>query len=281
VVVGKTLSFATDFYQPIDPEARFFVQPELFVGARNANVYEGDTRIAETRVSELTAGLRAGVNINDGLTLAGSVNRGIGRVTKKTGTAELGKSSFDTATLRAALAYDTLDNIKFPKDGAFVTASYLYSPEELGATYRYQASTLSFNKAFSFGRHSLIASQVASFSWDGEPGISDLFQLGGPFKLSGLSYNSLSGTQALFSRLIYFYELTRLNPIFLDLPIYSGFTFEYGDVFQKFRDIDLTTMRSGGNVFLGADTFLGPVYLGAGLTEGGDRAVFLSIGDLF
>jgi NTE family protein len=83
------------------------------------------------------------------------------------------------------------------------------------------------------------------------------------------------------SRIIYYNELERFGPSFIDVPLYGGFSLEYGDTFDDRDDFEIGDMRVGGSVFLGADTFLGPIYLGAGVTEGGEQAVFLSIGDIF
>jgi NTE family protein len=45
--------------------------------------------------------------------------------------------------------------------------------------------------------------------------------------------------------------------------------------------IDLNEMPVSGSLFLGVDSFLGPLYLGYGVTEGGDHSVYLLIGGLF
>jgi NTE family protein len=40
-------------------------------------------------------------------------------------------------------------------------------------------------------------------------------------------------------------------------------------------------MLFGGSVFLGADTFMGPAYVGYGYTEGGEHSIYLLVGTYF
>ena len=72
-----------------------------------------------------------------------------------------------------------------------------------------------------------------------------------------------------------------MGPSILQVPIYAGFSVEYGNVFDRLADIDIDDMRAGGSVFIGLDSFIGPILLGFGMTEGGSKAVYLAVGSLF
>jgi NTE family protein len=93
--------------------------------------------------------------------------------------------------------------------------------------------------------------------------------------------NAVSGDNALLSRGLYYYELGRFGPTFLNVPLYLGGSIEYGNVFEDRDDIRFGDMLLSGSVFLGAATPVGPFYLGYGHTEGGDQAVFLLVGGVF
>ena len=155
------------------------------------------------------------------------------------------------------------------------------SSEDLGADSDFSTVRFSANIAESLDRHSLTLGQFANITLDGDVDAANIFELGGPFRLSGLIRNALSGNNALLSRAIYFYELERFGPSFLDTPLYAGMSIEYGNVFQDTDDIDCGNMLLGGSLFIGADTFLGPLYVGYGYTEGGDQSVYLLIGSVF
>jgi NTE family protein len=64
----------------------------------------------------------------------------------------------------------------------------------------------------------------------------------------------------------------------LNVPTYVGVSLEVGNVWESRSDIDFDSARVNGAAFLGFDTFLGPIYLAAGVGEGGDRSFYLLLG---
>lgn len=87
-------------------------------------------------------------------------------------------------------------------------------------------------------------------TFNGEPDETDLFPLG------GLGY------------------LTQT-------PLYLGASFETGNVWNDRSDIILGDLKWSSSLFVGADTLIGPVYLGGGIGSKGEAAAFLYIGQLF
>ena len=59
-----------------------------------------------------------------------------------------------------------------------------------------------------------------------------------------------------------------------------GTSLEYGNVWENRSDIDIGDGLFAGSLFLGADTAVGPVYLGYGLAEGGNSSFYLYVGAL-
>jgi len=52
-------------------------------------------------------------------------------------------------------------------------------------------------------------------------------------------------------------------------------------VYASRSDITLGSLRPAGSVFAGIDSFLGPMFLGAGVAEGGETNVFVILGSIF
>ena len=281
-VVGTTLSLFGELYQPLDPAGRFFIAPAAVVRDREVSLFDDADRLAEARVTEAIANFRAGVNLSDDLSVFAIASRGIGNVRKVTGRgADVPDGTFDTASLGAALYYDTLDTFNFPREGGLLLSSYEWSPEALGADEEFQQVSASANLFRSWGDHTFGIGGIAGATWAGDPGLTDLFQLGGPFRLSGLTTGAISGEAALFGRLVYYNRLRQFGPAFLDVPLYLGTSLEYGDVFEDTDDVSATDMLLGGSVFMGADTFIGPAYVGLGYTEGGEYSIYLLVGSYF
>ncbi len=66
-----------------------------------------------------------------------------------------------------------------------------------------------------------------------------------------------------------------------DLPWYIGMSLEAGNVWETRSDARFDNLKLGGSVFTGLDTFIGPVYFALGFAEGGERAVYLFLGQTF
>jgi len=76
---------------------------------------------------------------------------------------------------------------------------------------------------------------------------------------------------------MYFRRFTQLKL----LPWYIGGSLEYGNVWEDSSDISWDSGIAAGSLFLGADTPLGPFYLGYGHAEQGRDAAFLYLGKSF
>jgi NTE family protein len=53
---------------------------------------------------------------------------------------------------------------------------------------------------------------------------------------------------------------------------------EAGDVWQIRSDISASDVLVNTSLFAGVDTFFGPLFIGAGLSEGGDSNFYLLLG---
>ena len=113
-------------------------------------------------------------------------------------------------------------------------------------------------------------------------GSQNLVTLGGLFQLSGFPRDSLSGRHTAVGRAIYYRRL-RSNPLggFLEASLYVGGSLEYGNAWADSKSASFNNMLTAGSLFVGADTFIGPVYLAAGWAEGGHFATYLFVGRPF
>jgi NTE family protein len=107
------------------------------------------------------------------------------------------------------------------------------------------------------------------------------FTLGGFLNLSGIAPDSISGNEFAIARLLYYRKIGSGGEGFLNLPTYLGVSYEVGNVWESRSAASFSGARQDGSVFLGLDTLLGPVYLGAGFGEQGDSAFYLFLGRTF
>lgn len=279
--LGETIDLETELYQPLDSAGRFYARPYLYAGDRPAKLVADGNELASARVTELKGGVEAGVNLDDNLVLMAGVEEGWGHERERTGTGLVPRDSFDIGRVYAGFVYDSFDSLDFPHRGVFASGRYLWSAGPLGADREYQAADLKISVAESWGRNTVILTGEAGLTWDGQSGIGDKFILGAPFRMTGYLNGGLSGGQMVLARGIYYRELASFGPSFLHFPLYAGASVEFGNVFERTRDIDLGDMLWGTTLFVAMDTPLGPLYLGYGYSQRGQHAVFLSLGGLF
>jgi NTE family protein len=108
-----------------------------------------------------------------------------------------------------------------------------------------------------------------------------LFTLGGFLKLSGLPTDAIAGTQYGLARAIAFRRVSRGGTGFFEFPAYLGVSLEAGNAWATRDDVDWGDLVAAGSVFLGAESPLGPVFLAAGLSEGGAAGFYLLLGRTF
>ncbi len=105
--------------------------------------------------------------------------------------------------------------------------------------------------------------------------------LGGLFRLSGFQRYQLSGRYSLFGGLRYIYRVADNDFGALKMPLYLGGSLEQGGVWNKGEDISLESSFTAGSVYVGVESFLGPVFLGYGMAEGGNDVFYLQLGSTF
>ena len=109
--------------------------------------------------------------------------------------------------------------------------------------------------------------------------IGNQYFLGGFLRLSGLAQNQLVGERGVFGRLLYYREFTAFDLGSLTQRVYGGHLARRGERLQS-RAIPMTwqSLRWSGSIYAGADTVVGPAYLGFGYAQGGRTSVYLIIG---
>jgi NTE family protein len=102
------------------------------------------------------------------------------------------------------------------------------------------------------------------------------YTLGGFQNLSGYKPGQIEGNYLLFGRLSYYYRLTA-QPV-LTRGFFVGGTLEAGNAWDQRAEMKLGDLRHSGTIFLGADTVLGPLYLGLYYAPSGSSGVYLLLG---
>jgi NTE family protein len=143
--------------------------------------------------------------------------------------------------------------------------------------------SVNYLTAGTFGRETAMfwVSGGATFNQTSPLDVRTQYPLGGLFNLSGIAANSLAGPQFAIARVLLYRKIGKGGDGPFDFPTYVGVSLEAGNVYDKLGDISWASTRKDASIFLGIDTFLGPVYLATGYEEHGREAFYLFLGRTF
>ena len=272
--IGSEWALFTEFHQPFGPRRRFFVNPFVGVQERIANVIENNDVTASFRIEETLAALSAGREFGNWGEARVGIRYADGKAKRTIGDPSLVDQPFNRGEVFVRLSQDELDDFNIPTSGTFFRAEWLGSREGLGADDKFDQLGLQGTVIFTHKRNTFAASGLYNSTIKGTAPIQNLFTLGGFGRLSGFTTRQLSGQHAALGVLSY-YRLLNSNP---RMPVYAGFTLESGNVWDVRSDIALNDMIQAGSIFLGINSFLGPVYVAYGRAEGANEAVYFFIG---
>jgi NTE family protein len=276
--VGTQPQLFTEFYQPLRSDSRLFVAPYADLDQSNFNAFVDDNIIARLRITELVGGVDFGTEIGNVGEFRLGAFRGVGESRVTVGDPGIPNPEFETGGLRALLRFDTLDKPWFPASGFRADIEWRRSLEELGGDDNYDTIDLSAEAVRSYGKSTfgLGLDFQTTLSFDGV--LQDLFRLGGFQRLSGYERGAISGPHAAVAKLLYYRRIGDSPGGFFDAPVYLGGSLEAGNVWQSRGDMSLDSAALHGSLFVGIDSYIGPMFFAFGAGEGGLTNFYLFIG---
>jgi NTE family protein len=283
--IGESPRIATEVYLPLSQTSHYFFLPHTQFQAVNLPLIDAEqNRVAEFRVRSFDYGLDFGREFGNWGEIRTGVFRETGHQRVRVGNPDLGSTDFDAKGYFVRFTYDRMDDVNFPRRGQIATLEWNAESTDLSTDDR-ATDRLVFDYllARSFGRNTAVFwTSFGTALNDREPvDVRTLFPLGGFFNLSGLTADSIAGPHYSIARTLLYRQIGRGGAGFLDFPTYLGFSLEMGNVWQERSQMSFGGARKDGSIFLGLDTFLGPVYLATGFDEGGREAFYLFLGRTF
>jgi NTE family protein len=276
--IGRQDELQFDFYQPVDLEAKWFVNPKIRWQRRNYNLWLDEVQVAEFEIAGLDTWLGVGRNFSTTDRLRLDYRFGRSDASLITGYLPFEyDDQVDLGELVLGYQHDSVDSLYFPTAGMLHNLYYRYADDALGAALDYRQAAAAGNFVLTRGRNTATLSYEAGYSFDDAAPLERWFQLGGLGRLSGLVPDQLSGRHAALASLALY---RRLNDVQF-LPAYAGLTLEAGNVWNTRDEIGLNDLRYSASLFLGAESPLGPVYFAVGYSDSGDAAFYLYVGNPF
>jgi NTE family protein len=279
--VGARNLVRSEFYQPLDRRLRYYASAYGSFEQESRTVTVDGDAISDVRLTTWGGGIDLGKNLARWGKLRVGVFRGVADAAVRVGVPlDLG-DHVDVTELDCELAYDTLDSPSWPSRGGRGSLRYIRLVEELGGRLDDTYFRADASWTFSAGRHRFVPGFEAGFAAD-DPATATLgFELGGLFRLSGFRPGELFDREGLLGRLTYYRQLNRKILAVIPAGWYVGASLESGNVFGESEPIHARELLFGASVFLGVDTPLGPVLVGAGYSQPNANRFYLSFGRSF
>jgi len=273
--IGSEPRLTLTLYQPLDKQRKYYITGStgfssyIFPEANTSNDVESMFRFHRTYI-----GVAAGRIFNQSTALQIGLRRATGDTRTLAGQAPAGDTNFDEGAYQLMLMHDSLNGVDFPNSGYQGRLSWRANREDLGADLDYDQVHLSLGIAATWGKNTLYGRTIVETTLDQNAPENALFRRGGFFELSGFLNRQLAGQHfGLLEAALY----RRLGNITL-LPIYAGFTLETGNAWNDRDEISFDNSVLAGSVFVGADTFLGPLYLAYGINDSNASTFYLYLG---
>ncbi len=280
--MGSDSHLFTEFYQPLNYGSANFLSVSAEGDQRVLTVYEDgfDDPIGEVRYRNLDFRFDVGKEAFGLGEFRLGVLRGKTQRRLRVGDPNeprLADTDIDQAEVSFRFEHDSLDRVPFALDGSIVYFEAATSRTGLGATTDYDRYRFRGTSAWSTGGFTaLFGLELSSYRNASPMDSIEPFSLGGFLRLSGLNRNELTGLQLMLGKVILMQRMDAMK--FGSIPLYLGGSAELGNTWQELDNVDIDSALWSGSLFIAADTFLGPVYLGTGRTEGGHGSLFLAIG---
>jgi len=275
--LGNEPQIYAEFYQPFDAARTAFVAPYLDLSKLPLSVFRGDDRVARYDISRYRVGVDLGTTFGRFAELRLGLLAGVVEAEVDTGSRLVPEASNTETGFRGRLLYDTRDSGAIARSGSFAKVDLFAPTEALGADQDYIRTEIEAAKALSSGAHTLVANLSGGTAFGDEMPYYDQFPLGGFLKLSGYANEQFRGNAYAFGSLVYYRQITTLTPP-LGKGLYLGGSLEVGRHWDVIEALNPDETRFGGSLFFGADTWLGPFYLGLGLSGDGGATGYVTLG---
>ncbi len=276
---GRTQAASGEFFQPTDYDGRFFIAPGVGYESKLQDLYENGEKTAEYQKDTGHGEFAGGVLFGNYAELRLGARYATVNARTRTGAEDLPDVGEDVAGLTCRLTIDRLDKVAFSRRGYLLRIRGFVADDVLGTDAEYEWMDAVWRGFHSVGDHTFSLKVAGGTSFGSELPDYDKFLVGGG-AIGGLEVEELRGNYFGVAQLGYRYRLGNMPPA-LGQGIYALARFDAGNAWEDGDDIAENDLVFGSVLGLGADSRFGPVFIGAGIAEGGEKNFRFSVGTIF
>ena len=289
VQIGDERKLSTEFYQPLDNALKYYLKPFAKFLSQSYIYSTPTTGTASVNFSknQLLSGVEIGVNLN-------SNNRISSNIFYESGQINMGRQAHNKITnpyhqniLGANFLHDSLDQVSFPSYGKLLDLNINYITPNINDSEWATQQWVKLSMYHSFDRHTFnLYGEYTNTEGSEKVENVQLHTLGGFQRLSGFREDELIGNKISFARLKYQYRVHGNSSDIFNFPFYLGGTLEAGNIYGDISsntssNINFAEALKSASIFVGLNTFLGPLYLAYGYHDKEIQSVYFYFGKEF
>lgn len=275
--VGQDTHLFGEWYQPLSATGPWFTSLYGVVGETTRGVFDGSDQVADYLIGSLRGGVSLGLTMGTIGTLRVGPQWTQVHARVDVGDPVLPSVRELTAGGQVNLVIDQLDHPWFPQYGYAASANYYGATTAVGSAINYQKLSASGNYVTSWGENSFNFYVTGGTDFSTGMPAYESFSLGGPLRLSGFRVNQFAGRDYAFGRAMYYRRIMAM-PELLGTGVFAGASAEVGMIRDRVDGLPSPNTLWSGSVYLGAQTFAGPGYLGMGFGNSGAFSLYLLLG---
>jgi NTE family protein len=274
--LGYVTGLVSEARMPLDAARFWYLAPWGRLEQSDTDIYLDNDAIARYRERDGWVGIDLGRRLGSLGEIRFGYEWGDLRGTRTVGVPIFNSVSEQIGALHLSLVLDDLDSWGFPRSGRFVSADFRLARTALGATASSEKLNIDLEQAFGNSLNSvLVGVRYGSFGGNSTT-FMDAFALGGFLDLSGFRPEAFLVDDYVLARTLYQRQIHGgMGPL---RALYVGGSLEGADLHEAFNTTSSPGFVWGSSLFFAADTAIGPFYLGVGLGQGGNRALYLFLG---
>ncbi|MBR7746458.1 patatin-like phospholipase family protein [Undibacterium baiyunense] len=274
--IGSDRILGAQFFQPLGVGSEWFIAPSLQSNASSTDLFSEGRKLIRYGYKANSVILPIGRQIGNW----GDIQLGVRRErveVKKLLPEELGPDVrvFQTTEF---LRYrvDTLDSLAYPTRGNYLTVEWDRALDRDGNKKAILNSSILGMTAFKRGEW---AGHIYG-EWSRSQGDIAPLSLGGFLRLSGTPAESLSNKTVALGRVVMAHRIGSM-PAALGGAVRLGFSAELGGGFKENEAVKFSKIKRAVSSFVAFDTRFGPLYFGAGATQGSGSSFYLFLGPIW
>lgn len=284
--IGEVPSLYTELYHPLNwtlgLSNDWFLSASAGVERRTRSLFDdaGSSEVGQVRRTSA----RIGIDLGQPWGSFGELRLGLVQLGGRASplllgadyTGARGVETWRETGLRARVVIDQLDFANFPQNGYRFEGEAIFGRRTEDRSERMARLESQGTLAATWGVHTLNLHGQLRMADNRADALGGQFSLGGFQQLSGYRPGQVSGNALLFGRLGWYARLP--SPPVFARGWFAGATLEAGQAWAERRNLSLSGLRTGGSLYLGADTGIGPMYLGVTWAPDGEAGLALFIG---